>query len=284
MILTLKNIYSEVLCKLKKNNIEMPELETQIILEHVTNLKLEKIYTKLNKKIYSKKINLIRKLTKRIITGEPIQYVTEHAFFYSLKFFVSKDVLIPRPESETIVDLALKILESNKYKEVLDLCCGSGCLGIAIYKNCKKKIKVDFSDISKKSMNICLKNIEKHIKTKNYTTYVRDLYGKSSKKYDLIISNPPYVSQSEYLKLDKKILNFEPKAALVSKENGFFLTKKIIKKSVQYLNKNGTLIIEVGKNQANYVKKIFSSLGFDDIVVSKDLNKINRVIAGKWTK
>ena len=143
---------------------------------------------------------------------------------------------------------------------------------------------MDFSDISKKSMNICLKNIEKHIKTKNYTTYVRDLYGKSSKKYDLIISNPPYVSQSEYLKLDKKILNFEPKAALVSKENGFFLTKKIIKKSVRYLNKNGTLIIEVGKNQANYVKKIFSSLGFDDIVVSKDLNKINRVVAGKWTK
>ena len=284
MILTLKNIYSEVLCKLKKNNIEMPELETQIILEHVTNLRLEKIYTKLNKKIYSKKINLIRKLTKRIIAGEPIQYVTEHAFFYSLKFFVSKDVLIPRPESETIVDLALKTLESNKYKEVLDLCCGSGCLGIAIYKNCKKKIKVDFSDISKKSMNICLKNIVKHIKTKNYTTYVRDLYGKSSKKYDLIISNPPYVSQSEYLKLDKKILNFEPKAALVSKENGFFLTKKIIKKSVHHLNKNGTLIIEVGKNQANYVKKIFSSLGFDDIVVSKDLNKINRVVAGKWTK
>ena len=84
MILTLKNIYSEVLCKLKKNNIEMPELETQIILEHVTNLKLEKIYTKLNKKIYSKKINLIRKLTKRIIAGEPIQYVTEHAFFFIL--------------------------------------------------------------------------------------------------------------------------------------------------------------------------------------------------------
>ena len=86
------------------------------------------------------------------------------------------------------------------------------------------------------------------------------------------------------MKLDKKILNFEPKEALVSKENGFFLTKKIIKKSIQYLNKIGTLIIEVGKNQANYVKKIFSSLGFDDIVVSKDLNKINRVIAGKWTK
>ena len=116
MILTLKNIYSEVLCKLKTNNIEMPQLETQIILEHVTNLKLEKIYTNLNQKIYSKKINLIRKLTKRIIAGEPIQYVTQHAFFYSLKFFVSKDVLIPRPESETIVDLALKILESNKYK------------------------------------------------------------------------------------------------------------------------------------------------------------------------
>ena len=138
MILTLKNIYSEVLCKLKTNNIEMPQLETQIILEHVTNLKLEKIYTNLNQKIYSKKINLIRKLTKRIIAGEPIQYVTEHAFFYSLKFFVSRGVLIPRPESETIVDLALKILESNKYKEVLDLCCGSGCLGIAIYRNYKK--------------------------------------------------------------------------------------------------------------------------------------------------
>ena len=86
MILTLKNIYSEVLSKLKTNNIEMPQLETQIILEHVTNLKLEKIYTNLNQKIYSKKINLIRKLTKRIIAGEPIQYVTEHAFFYSLKF------------------------------------------------------------------------------------------------------------------------------------------------------------------------------------------------------
>ncbi len=284
MILTLKNIYNEVVCKLRANNIEVPQLEAQIILEYVTNLKLEKIYTNPHKKIYSKKINLIRSLTKRIIDGEPIQYVTRHAFFYSLKFYVNKNVLIPRPESETVVDLALKLLKSNRYKEVLDLCCGSGCLGIAIYKNYKKKIRIDFSDISKKSISVCLKNMKNYIKNKSCTTYVRDLYGESSKKYDLIISNPPYVSKKEYIKLDKKVLNFEPRNALISKDNGFHITKKIIKLSIKYLNKNGSLIVEVGKGQAQRTKKIFSSLGFDDIVVSKDLNRTNRVVAGKWTK
>ncbi len=284
MILTLKNIYSEVVCKLRANNIEAPQLEAQIILEYVTNLKLEKIYTNPDKKIYSKKINFIRRLTKRIIGGEPIQYAIGHAFFYSLKFYVNKNVLIPRPESETIVDVALKLLKSNRYKEVLDLCCGSGCLGIAIYKNCKKKITIDFSDISKKAMGVCLKNMKNYIKNKSCTTYVRDLYGKSSKKYDLIISNPPYVSKKEYIKLDKKILNFEPRNALISKDNGFHITEKIIKHSIKYLNKNGSLIVEVGKGQAERTKKIFSSLGFDDIVVSKDLNKINRVVVGKWIK
>ena len=284
MILTLKNIYNEVVNKLKAGDIEAPQLEAQIILEYATNLKLEKIYTNPNKKMYSKKINLIRKLTKRIIDGEPIQYVIGHAFFYSLKFYVNKNVLIPRPESEIVVDLALKLLKSHRYKDVLDLCSGSGCLGIAIYKNCKKKIRIDFSDISRKSISVCLKNIKKHIKSERCTTYVRDLYGKSSKKYDLIISNPPYVSQKEYIKLDKKILNFEPKSALVSKDDGFYTTKKIIKHSIKYLNKNGSLIVEIGKGQALETKKIFSSLGFDDIVVSKDLNGVSRVVAGKWTK
>ena len=161
MILTLKNIYNEVVNKLKAGDIEAPQLEAQIILEYATNLKLEKIYTNPNKKMYSKKINLIRKLTKRIIGGEPIQYVIGHAFFYSLKFYVNKNVLIPRPESEIVVDLALKLLKSHRYKDVLDLCSGSGCLGIAIYKNCKKKNKNRFFRYFKKKYKCLFKKHKK---------------------------------------------------------------------------------------------------------------------------
>ena len=128
------------------------------------------------------------------------------------------------------------------------------------------------------------KNIKKH-KVNRYSKILnQDLYGKNSKKYDLIVSNPPYVSKKDFIKLEKNIINFEPRLALISDKNGIYHLEKIILESQKNLKIGGSLIVEVGASQASKVIKIFKKVGFNDIVVSKDLNKIDRIISAKWTK
>jgi release factor glutamine methyltransferase len=236
------------------------------------------------KRIYKKTLNRIYNLKNKRTQGMPIAYIFKNAYFYSNKFFVNNNVLIPRPESELLVELGYKHIKNEKDQQILDLCCGSGCIGISIYKKLQRKPQIVFSDISQEALRVCKKNLMKFKIKKNSTIIQSDLFEKISKKFNLILCNPPYVKHKDFLNLEKGIKNYEPKKALVSPKNGTSHIKKIIKDSKEKLYKNGVLIVEIGYDQSREIENFFKKHGFNDIVVSKDLSGIKRAISAKWKK
>jgi len=281
MTFTLKDIFKHISKTLREAKFESPNMEANIILSHSLNLSIEKIFMNQNKKIYKKTVTKILKFLERRLNGEPLSYIVGYKYFFSIKFEIDKSVLIPRPETEILVNKSLKIIKENNTKKILDVCCGSGCVGISLIKNIRN-IKVDFSDVSKKALSICKKNIKKFRINKRSKTYVNSYIGDRKEKYDLIVSNPPYVSIYEYEKLSKEIQDYEPKIALVSPDKGYKHLKKIIKQSTRSLNFGGYLAVEIGWKQSKKVVNFFQKYGFNDIVVDKDLNNINRVVSGIW--
>jgi len=281
MTFTLKDIFKHISKALREAKFESFNMEANIILSHSLNISIEKIFMDQNKKIYKKTVIKILKFLERRLNGEPISYIVGYKYFFSIKFEIDKSVLIPRPETEILVNKSLKIIKKNNTKKILDVCCGSGCVGISLIKN-TRDINVDFSDISKKALGICKKNIKKFRVNKRSKTYANSYIGNRKEKYDLIVSNPPYVSIYEYEKLSKEIQNYEPKIALVSQDKGYKHLEKIIKQSTKALNYGGYLAVEIGWKQSKKVINFFQKYGFNDIVVDKDLNNIKRVVSGIW--
>jgi len=214
----------------------------------------------------------------------PIAYVLENAYFYSNKFFVNNNVLIPRPETELLVEQACESIKNKKNQQILDLCCGSGCIGISIYKKLQQKPQIVFSDISRKALRVCKKNLTRFRIKKKSTIIQSDLFQKINKKFNLIVCNPPYIDYADFLNLEKSIKDYEPKNALVSRENGTSHLKKIIKDSKKILHQDGILIVEIGYDQSNEIEDFFKKHRFNDIVVLKDLSGIKRAISAKWKK
>ena len=281
MTFTLKDIFKHISKTLREAKFESSNIEANIMLSHSLNLSIEKIFMNQNKKIYKKTVTKILKFLERRLNGEPLSYIVGYKYFFSIKFEIDKSVLIPRPETEILVNKSLKIIKKNNAKKILDVCCGSGCVGISLIKNIRN-IKVDFSDVSKKALSICKKNIKKFRINKRCKTYANSYIGNRKEKYDLIVSNPPYVSIYEYEKLSKEIQDHEPKIALVSPDKGYKHLEKIIKQSTKSLNSGGYLAVEIGWKQSKKVVNFFQKYGFNDIVVDKDLNNINRVVSGIW--
>ena len=284
MSLTLKELFNKIFKILNSKEIENPGLEANIIISHVLKINNEKIFIQKNRKVYKKTLNKIHKIVNQRIQDKPMAYLIGNAYFYSNKFYVNNNVLIPRPESELIVELGCKFIKNTKNPKILDLCCGSGCIGISIYKKLRWKPQIVFSDISAKALRVCKKNLNKFRIKKNSTIIKSDLFKKIDRKFNLIVCNPPYVKNADFLSLDNNIRIYEPKSALVSSDSGMSHLKKVIKGSKERLYDNGVLVVEIGYNQSKEIMNFFKKQGFSDIVVSKDLSGIKRAISAKWKK
>ncbi len=203
---------------------------------------------KINKKKKNKIINLAKKRIKKKI---PIAYLTKNTWFCNKKFFINRNVIIPRSPISKIIKKNFFFIK-KKPKHILDLCTGSGCIAILcayIYP----KSKIDATDISLKALKIAKKNIYLHKKKKQINIIHSDLFKNIKKKYDLIISNPPYVDKKDIKYLPKEYL-YEPKIALITKNNGIYIIQKIIKQYNKYLNKNGYIICETGHQKKKIIK------------------------------
>ncbi|MDR2511691.1 MAG: peptide chain release factor N(5)-glutamine methyltransferase [Bacteroidales bacterium] len=211
---------------------------------------------------------------KRIKSSEPIQYIVGETEFAGLKIFVDKNVLIPRPETEEIVDLIPKDAPS-----VLDICTGSGCIALAL----KKKMPysdVEAMDVSTEALHVAKKNAEyNHL---NVNFFCGDIFlFQTKKKYDIIVSNPPYVRESEKALMQKNVLDFEPHIALfVEDENPLKFYKKITKFAENQLNKNGLLFFEINEEFAEEVKVILQLHHFSDVKSYKDFRGKERFVSG----
>lgn len=224
-------------------------------------------------------VRKIKRLATKLKQGVPSAYVLGKTYFFDRYYLVKKGVLIPRFDTEILIEQALK--EDNA-QSILDLCTGSGIIGITLLKN-TKDTKVTLSDISSRALKVAKSNIEKHCERdeKKRIKVVRsDLFQKIEGKYDLIVSNPPYIPTDDLKNLDKSVIEYEPLLALDGSEDGLAFYRDIIADAPKYLKDNGILMLEVGINQAKSVAKYLEK-DFKCITIVKDNHGVERVVTAR---
>ena len=263
--------------KLKLNNINTHILDSELLLSYSLNLPREQVLINLETDITNSKFNLFKKLLYRRAKKEPIAYIINKKEFWRNDFYVNNNVLIPRPETEIIVEEILKIIQLKSSKSLLEIGTGSGCIIISIFKERINCIATAI-DISKKAIDIAKFNAKMHHLANKINFINIDIDKIQYNKYDFIIYNPPYIKKFDLSKLDESVKYYEPYIALEAGVDGFREIKKLIIKSKKLLKKNGKLIFEIGDHQSMLVKKILHSNGYYIDKVINDLNAIPRVI------
>ncbi len=269
--------YQEILNKgsqiLSAHNIKSSNLDCQLILSKVLNKSREEILINLNNKINKKQKNEFDFYINKRRNKSPISYILGYKFFWKYKFYINKSTLIPRPESEHLVEQALQYMPIGKSMKILDIGTGSGCLIVSLLKE-RCNISATAIDISKEALKVAKINAKLHHLGNKIKFFDIDIDKFNSNKYDLILSNPPYISKVDLNRLDDDVRLYEPKLALYGGITGFEEIKKTIKKSSKLLKYNGKLIIEIGDKQKNYTIKILQENGFN-------INKICKDFSGK---
>jgi len=262
---------------LKKNSIKSHLLDSEILLSYMVKIKRDKLLLNLNERIEDVDYNRFIDLILRRKKGEPIAYIIGFKEFWKNKFLVNSDVLIPRPDSEIIVEQALKIIPKEKSLNILDIGTGSGCIILSILKEREKCFGIGM-DISPKALKVAKINA-KIQQIKNRIKFVNsDIDKFCLGKYDLIISNPPYIDSFGMNYLDNDIKNYEPKVALDGGIDGLSCIDVVIKKSSRLIKRKGKLLIEIGSNQFDKTKKLLNNKNFYINKIVKDLGNNDRCI------
>lgn len=268
---------------LKREEIDTYIIDCQLILAKV--LEVDRFFISINKDLEVDEIdaNSFMKLIEKRKHKMPVKYITENCEFMGIDFYICKGVLIPRPDTETLVLKVIEEIKDNKYKSICDVCCGSGVIGISLAKIIKN-IQVSCYDISDTAVNVSRINIDKLLLSDRVEVKKSDLLQvpiDEVKKFDVLVSNPPYIRGEVIPQLMEDVKNFEPYEALYGGEDGLDFYRSITLNSRNVLLKRGLIAFEIGQDQKNDVEAILESNGFDEIKVVKDLSGKNRVICGK---
>jgi len=275
--MNIENILNEGIDILQKNKTANPQLDSEILLSN--SIKRDKKHIILNPKevLNSEQLGKFKSLIERRKKGEPIAYLINKKEFWKDEFFVNKDVLIPRPDSELIIEQVLKIYSKDVQLQVLDIGTGSGCILLSILKE-RSNFYGTGIDISKKSINVSKFNAKQLNLTNRVKFFHSSVDNFNNGKYDMIVSNPPYIEQLSLKYLEKDVVNFEPKLALSGGVDGFSKIRKVINKASTLIKKNGKFILEIGFNQKNKVIKILKKEGFYVNKAIKDYGNNDRCI------
>ena len=272
-IRTIRKLLDWLIIQFEKNDITSPKQNAETIISHALKMKRLDIYLHLEEEISDTQLNTILEITSRRKKHEPLQYILGETEFYGYKINVSNSVLIPRPETELLVE---KIINNEKnVNSILEIGTGSGAIVIALAKNLNTN-KIDAVDISESALKMAQQNAELNDVEINF--FRSDIFENVTAKYDLIISNPPYISQDQYEKLPKEIKDHEPKSALQAKNNGLYFYKKILHNAKEHLTESGKIYFEIGYDQAEKITEIAKKSGFSNIQVLKDLNGFDRIM------
>jgi release factor glutamine methyltransferase len=275
--MNIENIMNEGINILQKNKIANPQLDSEILLSN--SIKRDKKHIILNPKeiLNSEQLRKFKSSIERRKKGEPIAYIINKKEFWKDEFFVNKDVLIPRPDSELIIEQVLTIYSKDVQLQVLDIGTGSGCILLSILKE-RYNFYGTGIDISKKSINVSKFNAKQLNLTNRVKFFHSSVDNFNNGKYDMIVSNPPYIEQLSLKYLEKDVVNFEPKLALSGGFDGFSKIRKVINKASILIKKNGKFILEIGFNQKNKVIKILKEEGFYVNKAIKDYGNNDRCI------
>ena len=275
--MNIENVLNEGIGILQKNKIANPQLDSEILLSN--SIKRDNKHIILNPKevLNSEQLGKFKSLIERRKKGEPIAYLINKKEFWKDEFFVNKDVLIPRPDSELIIEQVLKIYSKDDQLQILDIGTGSGCILLSILKE-RSNFYGTGIDISKKSINVSKFNAKQLNLTNRVKFFHSSVDNFNNGKYDIIVSNPPYIEQLCLKYLEKDVVNFEPKLALSGGFDGFSKIRKVINKTSNLIKKNGKFILEIGFNQKNKVIKILKEEGFYVNKAIKDYGNNDRCI------
>ena len=263
---------------LKEKKISSFILDSEILLSKTLSKTRENILTNLDQKISKKNVSVFKKYLQRRSNNEPIAYILEEKEFWSNKFYINKSTLIPRPETELLVDKILKIYKEKKIS-ILDIGTGSGCIIISLLSSLKNSNGIGV-DVSKNAISTAQKNAIKYNLSKRVKFFKKSFKNIFGKKFDLIVSNPPYIDRKYIKDLSDDIKRFEPRIALDGGNDGLDLIKKVIYKSTHILKINGMLALEIGNEQIKKVSKILIDNNFRIKHVIKDYkNNVRCVFA-----
>jgi len=267
---------------LKKKNIESPRINAEHLLSHVLKRKRLELYLSFDKPLNEDETNLYRELIRRRGTTEPLQYILGSVEFYGLEFHVTRDVLIPRPETEILVEKIIESFDKNSHLKILDIGTGSGNIAISLAKNFDNA-EVTGIDVSGEALKIAKGNSGLNKVNGNVKFEILDVLNQNFNpevKYDVIVSNPPYVSVKEYPDLRPELNVYEPRIALTDENDGLNFYRVISEKSKNILKKDGQIFLEIGQGQSDEIKNILEKNKFSDIKIFKDYSDIERVITG----
>lgn len=257
---------------LKKNGIADADLDSWYLLAHVFGMNRADFFMHGNEKAEEGKAKLYKELIEKRASHLPLQYITGTQEFMGLEFYVDENVLIPRQDTELLVEEVLKVCRD---KSVLDVCTGSGCIIISLFKLGSVKDATG-SDISDKALQIATKNAKKHNVDVKFIQ--SDLFEKIVGNYDIIISNPPYIRSEELRSLMPEVRDFEPRQALDGGPEGLIFYERIIRDIDRFLKPEGYVFFEIGYDQGKAVSDMLYKAGFVDVNVKKDLSELDRVV------
>ena len=262
---------------LSKMFISNPQLDSELLMAKI--IKKDRNYILLNSNKYLNRDDLknFYSLIKQRSLGKPIAYLTNKKNFWNSEFYITNDTLIPRPDTELIVENALSLTKQKNKINILDIGVGSGCILLSILKE-KKNFYGTGIDISKNCLNICKINAINLRVYSRLKLYKSDVDKFNIGKYDLIVSNPPYIKKCKIKYLEKDVAEFEPKLALIGGLDGLSEIRKVIKKSSELIKKNGKFILEIGFDQKNKVINLLKKEGFYINSKQKDLANNDRCI------
>ncbi|MFO7525497.1 MAG: peptide chain release factor N(5)-glutamine methyltransferase [Ignavibacteriaceae bacterium] len=267
---------------LQKYNIESPRLNAELLLADILNCKRLDLYLLYDRPLNETELQKYREYLKRRIKREPLQYITGYVYFFGYKFFVNSSVLIPRPETEILVDSIINHSNKKEKLKILDIGIGSGNISVSLLKNLPNAEVVGI-DITNEAISLAKKNaVENNVYSKLELKRF-DILNEDYKKlgmFDIIVSNPPYVSLQDYNNLEPELKVYEPASSLTDFANGYKFYEKIIHISKELLDKSGKLYFELGKDQNKAVYNIMESNGFYNIKIIKDYSLIDRIIYG----
>jgi release factor glutamine methyltransferase len=285
---TIQKLLNWVTEFLTGKGIDSPRLSAELLLSHVVGLKRIELYTQFDKPVAKQQLDMLHDLVKRAGQNEPIAYLVGRTEFYSLELNITTDCMIPRPETELLVARAIEFLRTRRTgtQFVCDLCTGSGCIAVAIAGN-YPNARIIATDICDAALAIAAGNVEKYQLGDRITLLCGDLFdpiisGLDVNEFDLIVCNPPYVSDAEYEKLDRNVKDYEPKIALFAGVDGLDIYRRIIEKAEQFLKPGAALMLEIGYAQGRAVKELLEQTGvFAEIKIEKDFHNNDRIVSAR---
>ncbi len=274
--MNVKTAVQEVRKKLAENNTDTPLLDAQLIVGKAANMTRVQILTYPDKILSETEICKINEMCNERIKRKPMQYILGVCEFMGLNFKVNSHTLIPRGDTEILVEKAIETVKRNNYRSVLDIGTGSGAIAVSMAKFTNAQVSA--VDISEGALETAVENGRENGVKVNF--FISDIFDNVNEKYDIILSNPPYIERDIIKTLEPDVKDYEPLSALDGGYDGLDFYRRIIKDIDSYLNEGGCVVFEIGYNQGDNVSKMLYEKNFKNISVEKDLSGLDRVVIG----